>query len=65
MVPQWDQVAGMDDGQLSSAVYRFDGDPLAIRPHHPTKLEQSVRSGIHLGKPPVALKDKLTELEVE
>ena len=55
----------MDDGRSSSAIHRFDGDSLAKCPHHLSNTEWSVRPGIHLGKVPVALKDKLAGLEVE
>ena len=55
----------MDDGQSSLAVYRFDGDSLAIRPHHSSNTEWPVRLGIHLGEAPMMLKDKLARLEVE
>ena len=55
----------MDDGRWSSAIHRFNGDSLAIRPHHSSNTEWSVRLGVHLGEAPVALKDKLAGLEVE
>ena len=55
----------MDDGQSSSAVHRFDGDLLAIRPRHSSNTEWSVHLGVHLGEAPMVLKDKLAGLEVE
>ena len=55
----------MDDAWSSLAVYRFNGDSLAISPHHSSNSEWSVRLGVHLGEMPVAFKDKLAGLEVE
>ena len=55
----------MDDAWSSSAVYRFDGDSLAIRPCHSSNSEWSVRLSIHLGESLMALEDKLAGLEVE
>ena len=55
----------MDDARSSSAVYRFNGDSLAISPHHSSNSEGSVRLGVHLGESLMALKDKLAGLEVE
>ena len=55
----------MDDTRSSLAVYRLDGDSVAISPRHSLNLEGSVRLGIHLGKSLMALKDKLAGLEVE
>ena len=55
----------MDNAWSSSAVYRFDGDSLAISPRHSSNSEGSMRFGVHLGKALMALKDKLAGLEVE
>ena len=55
----------MDDGKSSMTVHWFDGDSLAICPHHSSNTEWSVCPGVHLGEAPVALKDKLAGLEVE
>ena len=55
----------MDDGRLTTAIHRFDGDPLVIHPCHSANLERSMCPGIHLGKMPVALKNELAGLEVE
>ena len=55
----------MDDTRSSSAIYRLDGDSLAISPRHSSNSEGSMRLSVHLGKSLMALKDKLAGLEVE
>ena len=55
----------MDDAWSSSAVYRFNGDPLAISPCHSLNSEWSVRLSVHLGEALMAFEDKLAGLEVE
>ena len=55
----------MYDARSSSAVYRLDGDSLAICPCHPSDPEGSMRLSIHLGESLMALKDELARLEVE
>ena len=55
----------MDDAWSSSAVYQFDGDPLAISPRHSSNSEWSVRLSIHLGEALMVLEDELARLEME
>ena len=54
----------MDDSWPSSAVYRFNGDSLAISLHH-SNSEWSMRFSVHLGEELMAFEDKLAGLEVE
>ena len=55
----------MDEGWSSSAVYQFDGDSLAISPHHSSNSEWSVHLSVHLGEVLMAFEDKLAGLEME
>ena len=56
---KWYEVASVDNAWSSSAIYRLDGDSLAIRPSHSSNSEGSMRFGVYLGKALMALKDKL------
>ena len=55
----------MDDSWSSLAVYGFNGDSLAISPHHSSNPEWSVCLGVHLGEALMAFEDKLAGLEME
>ena len=55
----------MDDSWLSSSIHQFDGDALAIHPHHSSNAEWSMHPGVNLSETPVAFEDKLARLEVE
>ena len=55
----------MDDSWSSTAIYRFNGDSLAISPHHSSNSEWSMPLGVYLGEAPMAFKNKLAGLEVE
>ena len=47
----------MDYGQSSAAVYRFNGDSLAISPRHLSNSEWSMRLGVYLGEVPMVCED--------
>ena len=56
---EWYEVASMNNAWSSLAIYRLDGDSLAVRPSHSSNLEGSMRFGVYLGKALMVLKDKL------
>ena len=62
---EWYEVAGMDNALSSSAIYRFDGDPLAISLHHSSNSGRSVHLRVHLGEALMTFEDKLAGLEME